>query len=156
MCCKLPSIAVLNKPVDKWCQHCKPGAAAPCTIYADRPQPCIDFECEWLRHPDIPDVWYPAESKMVLNIGPASDKFQFMNVAVDPGSPNRWREAPYHALLRHMALVGMQPSHRVLVRVMSGSRSFIVLPLDDVEIPEGSTGIDVIMTRDGNWKLKFI
>lgn len=155
MCCKLPSIAPLNKPVDHWCQHCNPKAAAPCTIYSTRPQVCVDFKCEWLQHPDIPEVWYPAESKMVLNVGPASGKFRFMNVMVDVGSPNRWREQPYHSLLRQMALVGMHPSHRVLVRVTSGQRSFLVLPLEDVEIPEGTASMDVSMSADGNWRFKF-
>lgn len=155
MCCKLPSIAALNKPADRWCKHCVPGLFG-CTIYADRPEACVEFQCEWLRHEDLPDVWYPANSKMVLNVGPSQGQFRFMNVMVDPGSPNRWRESPYHALLRHMALVGMQPSHKILVRVSSGLRDFIVLPLDDVEVPEGSTGIDVSMTPAGNWKLKFV
>src|ERR1700730_953620 len=35
MCCKLPLIEELNKPIDRWCRHAVPGKG--CGIYTDRP-----------------------------------------------------------------------------------------------------------------------
>lgn len=152
MCCKLPSIAVLDKPADKWCQHCKPGLNG-CQIYDARPSVCSDFKCEWLRE-DVEDIWRPTVAKMVLHVSKAGEKFTFMNCMVDLGSPNRWREPAYHSRLRQFATLGML--HNILVRVQVGSRSWIVMPKEDIEIPEGTKGFDVF--RDGalGWKLKFI
>lgn len=48
MCCKVLGIPELDKPADKWCQHCDPGNDG-CTIYEDRPPVCRTFECIWLQ-----------------------------------------------------------------------------------------------------------
>ena len=36
LCCKLLAIAELNKPIDTWCPHARPGRGG-CSIYPDRP-----------------------------------------------------------------------------------------------------------------------
>ena len=45
-CCEILEINVLNKPQWKKCvNQCEKG----CAIYEDRPQPCRDWSCMWLR-----------------------------------------------------------------------------------------------------------
>lgn len=154
MCCKLPSIEALAKPADKWCKFCKPGHGR-CMIYNVRPEPCQAFHCEWLRHTDFDECWYPQTAKMVLTTSKASDDgMSFMNVLVDLGWPNRWREAPYYERLKHMAQVGTQ--HKVMVRVHVGQRSWVVLPHVDVEIPDDVKTFNVVKNSLGLWNLQFI
>lgn len=38
-----------------------------CNIYENRPQkPCIEFKCEWLINPEIPDYLRPASSGVII------------------------------------------------------------------------------------------
>ncbi len=46
MCCHLLSIDSIQVPADTRCPH---QTATSCTIYADRPDECRDFECLWLQ-----------------------------------------------------------------------------------------------------------
>lgn len=45
LCCTLPAIDELGKPVDVPCKHL---TNAGCGIYEKRPQVCRDFHCDWL------------------------------------------------------------------------------------------------------------
>jgi hypothetical protein len=48
ICCRLPDIPELNKPIDTMCGHADPSRkAGACTIYGKRPQVCREFECAW-------------------------------------------------------------------------------------------------------------
>ncbi len=99
MCCKFFYIPEVNKLPNEWCQFCKPGKQA-CTIYADRPKVCKDFECEWKMQQSLGDEWYPARCKMVLvDYSDAST----LVVKVDPSFPNAWRREPYHSQLLEMS-----------------------------------------------------
>jgi hypothetical protein len=49
LCCKVYSIAELNKPAGQWCPHLARGPG--CTIYKSRPQDCRQFFCAWLLDP---------------------------------------------------------------------------------------------------------
>jgi hypothetical protein len=45
-CCELPMVVPLKKPMFTRCANqCAEG----CAIYAERPEPCRDFACSWLR-----------------------------------------------------------------------------------------------------------
>lgn len=44
LCCVIPAIDELGKPVDVPCKHL---TAHGCSIYEERPQVCRDFECNW-------------------------------------------------------------------------------------------------------------
>lgn len=49
VCCRLPDIPELSKPVSTWCRHIdlnQPQGG--CTIYEDRPRTCREYECAWL------------------------------------------------------------------------------------------------------------
>lgn len=68
ICCKLPSIPEMSKPVDTWCSHAGRGPGEPgCKIYSERPEGCRAFECCWLsglgETSDRPDklgvMWQP-------------------------------------------------------------------------------------------------
>jgi hypothetical protein len=42
LCCKLPYVSELNKPIDPWCKHASPGReGGGCLIYPDRPPPSL-------------------------------------------------------------------------------------------------------------------
>lgn len=70
MCCKLPDIPELAKPIDTWCRHAdldRPDGG--CKIYNDRPAVCRSFACGWLKglgqERDRPDrlgvMWQPIQ-----------------------------------------------------------------------------------------------
>jgi hypothetical protein len=90
LCCKLAPIRELNKPIDTWCPHCRPGHGG-CTIYSSRPSECRGFSCLWLSNPSgFGDEWFPARAKMVL-VTPNENQILVM---VDPDYPNAWRREP--------------------------------------------------------------
>jgi hypothetical protein len=95
LCCKLPYVQELAKPMDTWCPHAKPGHG--CSIYPDRPESCRHFVCAWVTSA-VGDEWFPARCKMMIVI---TD--QGMMVSVDPTYPNAWRREPYHAQLLNWA-----------------------------------------------------
>ena len=51
MCCSALEIAHFNKPAGPLCVNCRLGGG--CAIYAERPEVCRDFECEWLTRRDL-------------------------------------------------------------------------------------------------------
>jgi Fe-S-cluster containining protein len=67
MCCKVLGITELQKPVGKWCPHCKIGKG--CQIYETRPQECRTFHCAWLVDNRFSDIWRPDRSKIVITTG---------------------------------------------------------------------------------------
>lgn len=48
VCCRLPDIPELDKPINTWCRHIDlESGAAPCKIYDHRPGVCRAFDCAW-------------------------------------------------------------------------------------------------------------
>ena len=48
VCCRLPDIPELDKPINTWCRHIDLAiGAAPCKIYTYRPEVCRMFDCAW-------------------------------------------------------------------------------------------------------------
>ena len=94
LCCKLLPIAEpeLNKPANRWCQHCRPAKGG-CSIHDDRPPICRGFACMWLVCP-LGDEWRPTRSKMVVSENRSPDPV--FNIHVEPGSPDIWRREPYY------------------------------------------------------------
>jgi hypothetical protein len=121
LCCKLPYMAELNKPIDTWCSHCRPGHGG-CTIYSDRPPSCRRFICGWLfSELKVGDEWFPAHCKMIISrpVG------QGLLIIVDPAYPNAWRREPYYGQLLALA-------QRSSVKIRVGRR-FIRLNADGSE-----------------------
>jgi hypothetical protein len=90
LCCKLPYVHELNKSIDTWCPHARPGRGG-CSIYATRPTTCRAYVCGWLAGVGG-DEWFPARCKMTL-----TDNAQGHLVTVDPAFPNAWRREPYYS-----------------------------------------------------------
>jgi hypothetical protein len=93
LCCKLLIIPELNKPENKWCQHCKLGRG--CSIYDSRPAICQGFKCEWLKD-SVDDHWYPMQSHMIIHCPPNDDGVGAV-INIDPDYPNVWAEEPYYS-----------------------------------------------------------
>ena len=101
LCCKLAYIPELNKSIDSWCRHARPGAGG-CSIYPDRPTSCRNFTCGWLVGArELGDEWFSARCKMIVS--PREPRYNLaergMLVTVDPAYPNAWRRKPYYVQL---------------------------------------------------------
>lgn len=108
-CCKALAIRELDKPANRWCSHCEPGAG--CRIYGDRPDPCRRFACGWLVHP-LPDELRPDRCKVVM-FEPAATP-HILALHVDPDFPDAWRQKSIAALVRAYVRKGGE------VRVVAG------------------------------------
>jgi len=65
-CCYNTKIAELNKPERVMCNNCDGHG---CSIYEDRPAPCVNFNCAWMQG-ELFDNCRPAETGvMVENFG---------------------------------------------------------------------------------------
>lgn len=52
----------MNKAPNVACKFCNAG----CTIYNKRPEPCKDFNCEWLVDENIPEELRPDKSHVIF------------------------------------------------------------------------------------------
>jgi hypothetical protein len=157
MCCKLLEIGTeeLKKPIDKWCNHCRPGRG--CSIYENRPPVCKSFACEWLINPDMPDFWKPSVSNLLVTLtraksldgdGAAIER----TIHVNPGASSIWRREPYYSGIKKVARDGLLNDPTVYTRVRSGQRGWIILPNKDVEI-ERDAVFTVGRTGECTWEV---
>jgi hypothetical protein len=130
LCCKLLPIAALDKPHDRWCVHCRPGAGG-CTIYETRPEPCRSFSCHWLADASFGEHWFPQTSKMLVQVVAVQDANYdcFVDVHVERAASDVWRRDPYLGDLERLAA-----NPRTLVRIFRGDRTFIVRPGETLEV----------------------
>lgn len=130
MCCKLPAVPVLQKPRNTWCQHCQPGRG--CGIYETRPDLCRSFFCEWMMSPELGPEWKPETCKFVLLQAPDGN----LNVLVDPGYANAWRDMRYYPRLKTTAAWLLERGR--LAIVLSGADKIVILPDRDerVRVPD--------------------
>jgi hypothetical protein len=98
LCCKIMAIAKLDKPANKWCQHCAPGRG--CKIYADRPEECRTFYCNWITDSRLGPQWKPEKSKFVLI---TTREGTGIEIRVDPNFPTAWRNEPFYSQILHWA-----------------------------------------------------
>lgn len=98
LCCKLVTVAELEKPSGTWCTHCSPGKG--CGIHAVRPNACRSWNCLWLLSPELGPQWKPDKSRMVLM---ADGRTRRVFVRCDPGFPKAWRKEPYYGQIRQWA-----------------------------------------------------
>jgi hypothetical protein len=66
VCCKEPTIEsdTFRKVQGVLCVHCT--AAGGCRIYAQRPDVCREFYCQWRRYAWLDDSWRPDRSQIML------------------------------------------------------------------------------------------
>lgn len=96
MCCKLLAIEEVASPACRWCSHAIPGKG--CGIYQDRPAPCRDFECLWLKV-GLPAELRPDKSRVVLDSTTDGNR---LVAHVDPASPDAFRRGPVWHLLQQL------------------------------------------------------
>ncbi len=82
LCCKILPIPHFQKPAGPWCVHSRPGKG--CSIYADRPQPCRDFTCGWIRIPEMGDELRPDRCHFIVR---ADEQPKVVRFDVDPAYP---------------------------------------------------------------------
>ena len=145
LCCKVLKIPETHSDKGKWCRHCAVGEG--CAIYEARPERCRDFMCGYLVWDKVPEHWHPARSRIVV----VSEMGFRLNFTVDPGSPGRWREAPYYNEIKAMAVLAFQENRQVLITV--GNRVIAFLPDREVELGVVGEHETVITGRrpDGSW-----
>jgi len=143
-CCKVFAIPErLNKPANKWCQHCRTGFG--CGIYESRPGECRTFICGYLSIPALPEEWKPAASRLVIDTQTAEGT---MFVYVDEARPDAWQRQPYYGALQGFARGALANRGRVVVRV--GARSIVILPDGAVDLgPLAADEVIVVLSSGG-------
>ncbi|UDL94681.1 YkgJ family cysteine cluster protein [Lichenihabitans sp. PAMC28606] len=137
MCCKVFRIPEVDKVAGQWCKFVVQGRG--CGIHATRPDVCRTFYCHYLRNPTLGPEWKPERAKFVLYTEMGGKR---LVVAADPAAPSAWRNAPYYALFKRMALAGVARNHQILV--FNGLRATAVLPDRDVDLGSVEVGDEVI------------
>ena len=149
LCCCVLEIVELNKPAHKWCRHFRPSGKGGCSIYADRPQVCRGFACQWLLDASWPEHWFPQRARMVVH-GTAEHGEKTVTIHVDRRCPARWREEPYFSDIRRLALHGLKQDDGDLfaTRVVVGARSWLILPHREIELSAGDCGVFISVGPD--------
>ncbi|WP_020180109.1 hypothetical protein [Methylopila sp. M107] len=140
LCCKVMGIAALEKPLGRWCPHCKIGKG--CGIYETRPDECRTFNCLWLQRENLGPEWRPDRAKFVM--APSADGAVLL-VQVDPGAPDAWRRAPYHATFREWSRAAIAAERQLIVMV--DDRATVVLPDRDVALGRVGPGDRIVSRR---------
>lgn len=115
------------KPDHEWCPHCAFGRREPCLIYAERPQRCRDFVCQWLQDERFGDYWFPKTSKIIVDTK-LEGKQAYVLFVVDPEYPGRWREEPWFSDIKTVAKAGLDGS-------LDGKHWITVILIKDQRIP---------------------
>ena len=147
LCCRVLDIDELKKPGGQWCKHCRPGNGG-CSIYSDRPSICRTFACRWIIDPSVEDYWFPKHSKMVVDerFDPSGSGASAIIISVDPGYPNRWREAPYYNDIKYWALQGLKQKPSRMTMVAVNKKKYLILSHREVE----ATGKFPLIFRRGD------
>ncbi len=134
LCCKLPAITAVNKPMGVWCSHARPGAG--CGIHDNRPDECRAFHCGWLLDASLGPEWKPDRAKFYINHQADGN----VDIMVDPGAPRAWREEHYYRTIKIYAARLRERGKNMFVAV--GRRIFVILPERDLDLgvlPDGHT-----------------
>jgi hypothetical protein len=149
-CCTLLEVTDVGKSTNEWCKHCDVDKG--CTIYDDRPQMCRSFNCAWLQG-HLNDEWFPERARMVVHFSQDA-----VNVQVDPGYPDRWRQEPYFSKLCEWSLNGirMNGSRSYATLVVSGPDKFLLLGRTIVPEPTlfGTAFLPVAAETFRYWKAR--
>lgn len=136
MCCKLLSVASLNKPRQQWCSHCDIGVG--CKIYESKPRECSAFHCGYLLNNELAEAWKPVHCRMVLDFEPHANRIV---VHVDSGRNDAWKREPYYSEIKRWAVGASQNQGQVIV--WQGLDAVAVLP--DREINLGRVRSDQLI-----------
>ncbi|MES2342206.1 MAG: YkgJ family cysteine cluster protein [Pseudomonadota bacterium] len=126
MCCKLLAIAPLDKAAGDWCAKFARGAG--CSIYADRPQPCVGFLCLWLDSEKLDDAWRPDRARFLMYTEKDGRR---LNIVVDSASPLAWKRQPYYRRIKAMSQRALEGFELV---VCIDTRRIVIFPHEDVDL----------------------
>jgi hypothetical protein len=144
-----------GKQPRQWCPHCRPGKGG-CSIYADRPQACKRWACNWLINLDFGDEWFPKTCGIISDWHLSEHNSLIMRFHVDPRTPDVWRKEPFYSAIKQIALQGLQgrarqPLFTTIVSV-SGRPWLVVLPNKETEYAPGG----VLQVGPDQWEfIKF-
>lgn len=113
LCCKLPGLPEMNKPVNKWCKYAKPGKG--CTVYDNRPVPCQAYRCAYLQIDNIDPDLRPDRCGAIFE-ATHDDKLMIMRVRQE-GYASTWRQPKVFRLVLGFIKTGAK------VVMTDGSRS---------------------------------
>jgi hypothetical protein len=122
-------IGALNKPIGRWCPHCKIGAG--CTIYEARPDECREFACVWLLDPSMPHKMRPDQTKVVLFLDTGGSR---LVARCDASNPLAWRREPVYSALKRWAEDAFGQGGQVVAA--AGNRLWVIGPNNDVDLGE--------------------
>lgn len=111
LCCKVLIVPELPKAKDAWCAHAVKGAG--CSIYAERPESCQSFRCEWLAS-NLPPSLRPDKIHGVLS---ATSDGRNLILHEDTGWPGT-----AYAALRHMLDAFIASGDRYVIIVTGRQR----------------------------------
>ena len=132
MCCFVPEIEELDKPVDTWCRHCTGHS---CRIHGEHPKTCRDFQCAWIANPLVAEHWYPKRAKMLLYTSKDDDGF-WIRIRMHPEHPNRWREEPYYSDIKRFSARGLNSNPRLYTLISWHNDSWFILPDREIHNPQ--------------------
>lgn len=110
LCCKLIGVESIAKPQFVWCKSYRKGIG--CKVYETRPTDCADFICYWMHTPNLGEAWRPDRCGFVMHIADGGTR---LNIEVDPGSPQAWRQEPFASTFRDWAMQGQARGLTLLV-----------------------------------------
>lgn len=110
LCCKLPAIPEIAKPLQTWCKDCAIGTG--CRIYETRPNTCRKFECVYLTSPQLGEHWRPVTSHMVITHLPHVNR---VVVHVDDEHAGVWTHEPHYGDIQRMAAAIYPKNGQVIV-----------------------------------------
>jgi hypothetical protein len=117
LCCKLVPVRELDKGAGQRCRHQRVHKG--CAVYHKRgmPRACAVWNCRWLVDNDTADLSRPDRSHCVIDIMPdfvtmrqndtgEKQHIEAVQIWVDPGYPDAWREPSIKAYIERRAREG--------------------------------------------------
>jgi hypothetical protein len=154
LCCRLMDVPSAGKQTAEWYPHCRPSRGG-CSIYPERLQVCRNWACGWLTDPNLDDQWFPQRCGIVVDMPRMEDGSIIARFHVDPRTPDKWRQDPFHSRIRQVALRGLRGDAGVqFATVISIAKRpwLLVLPHAETGWGPGVT----LMTGPDRWEfLRF-
>lgn len=128
MCCKLPKIDELAKPMGKWCDKCTPGKEGACSIFGqpERPAICGEYLCVW-RQTDLAPELRPDRCGFILDASTTDPNM--VRVLVDAARHDAYKKGPGGRMIQKLqergvsvAIVAPDGFRRLL---LAGDRSLV-------------------------------
>lgn len=127
LCCKLPKVDEIGKPMGEWCAHCRPGLDGACSIFGapERPKICGEYLCVWRLSEMLPEL-RPDRCGFILDTTEGDPNT--IRVLVRPDRPDAYRTGIGGRYLRKLQASGVR-----IVVVFSPTKRRILTTLADRE-----------------------